>query len=242
MVVRKEDIEYLKKYLPTDKLEEGIKKLEEGKPLQYIVGNVNFYGNTINVNESVLIPRFETELLIEKTIKLINKYFEKKVDILDIGTGSGCIAITLDQEVNSVVDAVDISDDALMVVKENNKINNTNVNFYKSDVFSNVDKKYDVIISNPPYIAYDEEIMDVVYDNEPHIALFADYNGLYFYDKILRECSIYLKDRFIIAFEIGYKQGDSVKELAYKYLDNIDVTVEKDYNDRDRFVFIVSKG
>ena len=241
MVVRNEDIEYLKKYLPVDRLEDGIKKLEEGKPVQYIVGNVNFYGNTINVNENVLIPRFETELLVEKTIKLIRKNFDKRVDILDIGTGSGCIAITLNKEVNSNVAAVDISDEALMVAKENNKINNTKVNFYKSDVFSNVDKKYDVIISNPPYIAYDEEIMDIVYDNEPHMALFADNNGLYFYDKILRECINYLKDKFIIAFEIGYKQGDSVKELAYKYLDNVDVTIEKDYSDKDRFVFIVSK-
>lgn len=242
MVVRKEDIEYLKKYLPVDRLEDGVKELEEGRPVQYIVGNANFYGNTINVNENVLIPRFETELLTEKTIKLINSSFDKKVDILDIGTGSGCIAITLNKEVNSNVAAVDISDDALMVAKENNKNNNTNVNFYKSDVFSNINKKYDVIISNPPYIAYDEEIMDVVYDNEPHMALFADNNGLYFYDKILRECSNYLKDKFIIAFEIGYKQGNSVKDLAYKYLDNVDVTIEKDYNDRDRFVFIVSKG
>lgn len=242
MVVRKEDIEYLKKYLPVDRLEDGIKKLEEGKPVQYIVGNVDFYGNTINVNENTLIPRFETELLVEKTIKLINNNFDKKVDILDIGTGSGCIAITLNKEVNSNVDAVDISDDALIVAKENNKINNTNVNFYKSDVFSNVDKKYDVIISNPPYIAYDEEIMDIVYDNEPHMALFADNNGLYFYDKILRDCSNYLKDKFVIAFEIGYKQGDSVRELVYKHLENVDVIIEKDYNDRDRFVFIVSKG
>ena len=241
MVVRKEDIYYLNKYLPSDRLEEGIKKLEEGKPVQYIVGNVDFYGNTINVDENTLIPRFETELLIEKTIKLINNNFDKKVDILDIGTGSGCIAITLNKEINSNVDAVDISDDALIVAKENNKINNTNVIFYKSDVFSNVKEKYDVIISNPPYIAYDEEIMDIVYDNEPHIALFADNNGLYFYDKILSECNNYLNDKFIIAFEIGYMQGNSVKNLAYKYLDNVDVIIEKDYNDRDRFVFIVSK-
>ena len=242
MVVRKEDIEYLKKYLPNDKLDEGIKLLEEGKPVQYIVGNVDFYGNTINVNENTLIPRFETELLVEKTIKLIKKHFYGKVNILDIGTGSGCIAITLNKEVDSNVDAVDISDKAIEVAIENNKINNTNVNFYKSDVFSNVNGKYDIIISNPPYIAYDEEIMDIVYDNEPHSALFADNNGLYFYDRILSECKDYLNSKFIIAFEIGYKQGYSVRNIAYKYLDNIDVFVEKDYSDKDRFVFIVSKG
>lgn len=239
MVVRKEDIEYLKKYLPSDRLEEGIKELEEGKPVQYIVGNVDFYGNTINVNENVLIPRFETELLVEKTVKLIRKYFDKKVDILDIGTGSGCIAITLNKEVNSNVDAVDISDEALLVAKENNKINDTNVNFYKSDIFSNVNKKYDVIISNPPYIAYDEEIMDIVYDNEPHMALFADNNGLYFYDKILSECNKYLNDKFIIAFEIGQGQGLIIKEMVNKYLSGVTVVIEKDYNDRDRFIFII---
>ena len=242
MVVRKEDIDYLKKYLPSDRLEDGIKLLDEGKPVQYIVGNTNFYGNTINVNENTLIPRFETELLVENTIKLINKYFDKKVDILDIGTGSGCIAITLNKEVSSRVDGVDISDAALGVAKNNNKINNTDVNFYKSDVFSNVNGKYDVIISNPPYISYDEEIMEVVYNNEPHSALFADNNGLYFYDKILSECKKYLNDEFIIAFEIGYKQGDSVRELVYKYLENVNVFVEKDYSNKDRFVFIINKG
>ena len=238
MVVRKEDIEYLKKYLPSDRLEEGIKSLENGIPVQYIVGNVNFYGNTINVNENTLIPRFETELLVEKTIKLINKYFDRKVDILDIGTGSGCIAITLNKELDSNVTAVDISDKALDVARENNKIKNTNVNFYKSDVFSNVNDKYDVIISNPPYIAYDEKIMDIVYNNEPHSALFADNNGLYFYEKILSECSNYLNNKFIIAFEIGYKQGLLIEELANKYLDNVSVTIQKDYSNKDRFVFI----
>ena len=120
MSISDKDIEYLKKYLPEYKYEESIKLLEEGVPVQYIVGNVDFYGNIINVNKNVLIPRFETELLVEKTIKLINKYFDKKVDILDIGTGSGCIAISLFKEVNSCVDAIDISNDALSVARENN--------------------------------------------------------------------------------------------------------------------------
>ena len=238
MLVKDKDVEYLKKYLSSDKYEEGIKLLEKGIPVQYIVGNVNFYGNTINVNENVLIPRFETELLVEKTIKLINKYFDKKIDILDIGTGSGCIAITLNKEISSNVDAVDISEAALKVARENNKINNTNVNFYHSDVFSNVNNKYDVIISNPPYIAYEEEIMDIVYNNEPHIALFADNNGFYFYDKILKECKKNLNDKFIIAFEIGDKQGLLIEKIANEYLTDVVVVIEKDYSDRDRFVFI----
>ena len=240
MLVSDKDLEYLKKYLPSGRYEEGIKLLEQGIPVQYIVGNVDFYGNYFNVNKNVLIPRFETELLVEKTIKYINKYFSRSVDILDIGTGTGCIAITLSKEINSNVDAVDISNDALNVAIENNKLNNTSVNFYQSDVFSNVNKRYDVIISNPPYIAYDEEIMDIVHNNEPHLALYAEDNGLYFYDKILRECKNYLNDKFIIAFEIGYKQGNLIYELANKYLDNVNVIIDKDYSDKDRFVFITN--
>ena len=232
------DIEYLKKYLPSDKYEEGLKLLQDGKPVQYIVGNVDFYGNIIKVNENTLIPRFETDLLVEKTIKFIDEYFDGKVDILDIGTGSGCIAITLNKLVNSNVTGIDISEKALSVAKENNTLNGTDVKFYQSDVFSNVEDKFDVIISNPPYIAYDEEIMDIVRKNEPHIALFADNDGLYFYDKILSECTEHLNDKFLIAFEIGYKQGLLIKEIANNYLSDVNVIIEKDYNDKDRFVFI----
>ena len=196
--------DYLYKYLKNtdllDKLDEYTDRLINGEPVQYIIGNVDFYGNKIIVNKDVLIPRFETELLVEKTIRYIKNRYDSKIDILDIGTGSGAIAITLDKEVNCNVDAIDISSEALEVAKENNKLNGTNVNMFISDVFGNVSKKYDVIISNPPYISNDEEIMDIVKNNEPHIALYADMDGLYFYDKILRECKKYLNDNFIIAF------------------------------------------
>ena len=103
---------------------------------------------------------------------------------------------------------------------------------------NNINDKYDVIISNPPYISYDEDIMDVVYNNEPHMALYADDNGLYFYDKILRECRRYLNDRFLIAFEIGYKQGNDILNIINKYFDNVNISLEKDYSGRDRFIFI----
>lgn len=237
--------DYLYKYLKNndllDKLDEYTDRLLNGEPVQYIIGNVDFYGNKIIVNKDVLIPRFETELLVEKTIKYIKNKYDNKIDILDIGTGSGAIAITLDKEVNCNVDAIDISSKALEVAKENNKLNGTNVNMFISDVFGNVSKKYDVIISNPPYISNDEEIMDIVKNNEPHIALYADMDGLYFYDKILRESKKYLKDNFIIAFEIGYMEANDIVEIANKYLDNISISVEKDYSDRDRFIFIMSK-
>lgn len=237
--------DYLYKYLKNtdllDKLDEYTDRLINGEPVQYIIGNVDFYGNKIIVNKDVLIPRFETELLVEKTIKYIKNRYDSKIDILDIGTGSGAIAITLDKEVSCNVDAIDISSEALEVAKENNKLNGTNVNMFISDVFGNVSKKYDVIISNPPYISNDEEIMDIVKNNEPHIALYADMDGLYFYDKILRECKKYLNDNFIIAFEIGYMEANDIVEIANKYLDNISISVEKDYSDRDRFIFIMSK-
>lgn len=237
--------DYLYKYLKNtdllDKLYEYTDRLLNGEPVQYIIGNVDFYGNKIIVNKNVLIPRFETELLVEKTIKYIKNKYDNKIDILDIGTGSGAIAITLDKEINCNVDAIDISSEALEVAKENNKLNGTNVNMFISDVFGNVSKKYDVIISNPPYISNDEEIMDIVKNNEPHIALYADMDGLYFYDKILRKCKKYLKDNFIIAFEIGYMEANDIVEIANKYLDNISISVEKDYSDRDRFIFIMSK-
>lgn len=234
------ELEYLKKYVKNEDLPLAIKKLEAGMPVQYIIGNVDFYGNYIKVTKDTLIPRFETELLVDKTINYIKKYFHKKVDILDIGTGSGCIAITLNKKILSNIDAVDISEEALNVAKENNEINKTNVNFIKSDIFPNVDKKYDIIISNPPYIAYDEEVMDLVKNNEPHLALYAKNDGLYFYEEILKNIKNYLQEKYLIAFEIGYLQGDKVAQLAHKYLDNIKVSIEKDYTDKTRFVFITN--
>ena len=222
-----------------DKLDEGIELLDKGISPQYIVRNVDFYGNIINVDKRVLIPRFETELLVEKTIYYINNLFSKKVSILDIGTGSGCIAITLKKEIDCDVVASDISLDAIDVARENAINNMVDILFINSDIFSNIEDKFDVIISNPPYISYDEEIDDMVKNNEPSIALYANDDGIYFYDKILSQCFKYLSNRFLIAFEIGYTQGDRIVKLVYKYLgDDINVRVEKDYSNRDRFVFI----
>ena len=206
------DIEYLKKYYDGN-IEDAIKRLEDGEPVQYIVGNVDFMGNTIKVNKNVLIPRFETEELVSETIKRIKLVFNTKIDILDLCTGSGCIAISLAKEVDSNVDATDISKDALEVAKNNSKLNNTNINFVNTDLYTGINKKYDVIISNPPYISKDEEIMDIVYKNEPNIALFADNNGLEFYERILKDIKSILKDKYIIAFEIGMTQGEDLKNL-----------------------------
>ena len=235
-------VDYLKKNLPSDKLQEGLESLDKGISPQYIVGNVNFYGNEIKVNPDVLIPRFETELLVEKTISYIKDRFgNKRINILDIGTGSGCIAITLKKELVCDVVGSDISSSALSVAKDNAILNNVGVSFVQSDVFSNINEKFDVIISNPPYISYDEEIEDIVRDNEPSLALYARDNGLYFYNKIIKESKNYLNYPFMMAFEIGYLQGDGIKNIINQYYDDVIIKIEKDYSGKDRFLFVFSK-
>ena len=235
------DIEYLKKYLPKEKLKEGLKKLKQGLPVQYIVGNVNFYGSILKVDKNVLIPRFETEFLVEKTINYAKKYLKEPLKILDIGTGSGAIAITLKKKLNSKVDALDISKQALKIAKENAKNNNVEINFIHSNMLENIKDKYDIIISNPPYISYDEEIEEIVKNNEPHIALYADNDGLEYYEIILKSIKNYINTPAIIAFEIGMKQGLIIKEIAKKYIDNAKIKIEKDLNGKDRYLFIFTK-
>lgn len=237
------ELEYLKKYLhKEDNLEEAIKRLEAGEPVQYIVGDVDFYGNIIKVNKNVLIPRRETEELVEKTVNYIKKYLNTEIDILDIGTGSGCIPITLKKLLpNSNITGADISEEALEVATSNASFNNTQVTFIESDVFTNITSKYDCIISNPPYIRYDEKIMDIVKNNEPHLALFAEDEGLYFYKKIISESPKYLKEKFIIAFEIGEEQGEAIKQIATNQFPNAKVLLEQDMQHLDRFIFIINE-
>ena len=237
------ELEYLKKYIhKEDNLEEAIKRLEAGEPVQYIVGDVDFYGNILKVNKNVLIPRRETEELVEKTKKYIKKYLNENISIIDIGTGSGCIPISLKKLLpNTTITAVDISPEALEVARDNAQLNNVDIAFLQSDVFSNVTNKYDCIISNPPYIRYDEEIMDIVKQNEPHLALFAEDNGLYFYKKIINESDKYLNKRFVIAFEIGEEQGQDIINIAKNKYPNAKVILEKDLQHFDRFIFIINE-
>ena len=241
------ELTYLEKYLKETGNNQEIDydkvlcELKAGKPIQYIIGNVNFYGNTIEVNESVLIPRFETELLVEKTITKIKKYFpNQKVSIIDLGTGSGCIAISLKKNLDATVDALDISKDALELAKINAKKNNIEINFINDDMTTYQGKKYDIIISNPPYIRFDEPIMDIVKNNEPQVALYAKENGLYYYRKILENITNITNDKFLICFEIGLNQSTTIVDIAKKHLDSVSITVEKDYSDKERFIFITN--
>ena len=236
------DTEYLKKYLAPEKLEEGFKMLKEGLPLQYIIGNVNFYGYTIKINPNVLIPRFETELLVEKTINYIKENFKKPISIIDLGTGSGAIAISLKKALDCQMTAVDISSKALELALENAQDNDAEIKFIESDMLDQITEKYDVIISNPPYIGYGEEIDDKVRHHEPAIALFAENNGLEFYEKILSQAINNLKENALIAFEIGKDQGQAIKEMALKYFPQAMVKIEKDLPGLDRYVFIFIKN
>ena len=233
------DIEYLKKYYKGN-IEDAIKRLNKGEPVQYIVGEVDFFFYILKVNKNVLIPRFETEELVEETTKLIKENFKETVNILDIGTGSGAIAISLKKNTDSNVTATDISLEALEVAKENAKLNKVEINFINTNIYEGINNKFDIIISNPPYISYDEEIMDIVKNNEPHTALYADNNGLYFYEEIIKNIKPILNDKYLIAFEIGETQYQSIKSFKEEYLPNSKITCKKDMQGRDRMVFITN--
>ena len=203
-------------------------------PLQHITGSQEFMGYEFLVNEHVLIPRQDTENLVEEALKVIRP----DMHVLDMCTGSGCIAISIDRLCeNAKVTAVDFSEKALVVAKENNALNKADVTFFQSDLFENVEKQYDVIVSNPPYIKTEEieSLMDEVRIHEPMMALDGDCDGLKFYKKIAKEGRQYLRSNGIIFFEIGYDQGQTVpailEENGYK-----DIKVYKDLSGNDRVV------
>lgn len=235
-------LNHLEERIPEEKVEllkREIKALEENKPLQYVLGNVNFYGNKFYVDERVLIPRFETEELVENTIKYINRFFTEPVDIIDLGCGSGVIGLTLEKKVSTkTVDLVDISSSALEVAQKNCGNLNSKANIIQSDMFSAINKKYDVIISNPPYIKTNEEIEDIVKENEPRIALYAGEDGLDCYKKILENIKEHIKEKSLIAFEIGMRQANDIQKLVNKYLPDSKTEVKKDMSGKDRMFFI----
>lgn len=219
---------------------ESLKALNENRPIQYVIGHVNFYGLKFKVNENVLIPRFETEELVEN----IKDYLEKKnitnPKILDLGCGSGVIGLTLKYFFKDAdVTLVDISEEALEVARDNAKSLALDVNFIKSDWFENIPlDKYDVIVSNPPYIKNDEEIEEIVKNNEPHLALYGGLDGLDCYRSILKDINNFLQDDYLIAFEIGYLEGEELKLLVENTISNSKVTIKKDLSNKDRMLFV----
>lgn len=234
-------LEYLKKYYKGN-LDDAIKSLEAGEPVQYIVGNVDFYGYELDVNKDVLIPRRETEELVEEVIKR-SKAFNNPV-IIDVGTGSGAIAISLSNELNTHVYASDISKKALEVASRNIRKTKANVTLLEGNMlkpYMERDIKVDILVSNPPYIKEDEVIEDIVKNNEPHLALYAKNNGLEFYESILKNAVKVLNDKYLIAFEIGETMGKDIKDLSIKYLKDVSVEIKKDLSGKNRMLFVYNK-
>ncbi len=216
---------------------EMLEKRISGIPVQYITGKTEFMSLDFNVNENVLIPRQDTELTVEK---IIEDYKGERVKILDICTGSGCIAISLAKYLKAEVFAFDISKKALEVAESNNKLNKTEVKFFKDNALEPVNENtgFDVVVSNPPYIEREtvEGLESKVKDFEPRLALDGGIDGLDFYRKITPYAKKVLKGGGRLYFEIGFNQGESVsKILKENGFEN--VTVEKDYNDKDRLVY-----
>ena len=168
-------------------IDNDYQKLLLGYPIQYLIGYVNFYGNKINVNKNVLIPRYETEYLVEKTITYCKKIFNRKVKILDLCTGSGAIGISIKKEIDCDVVLSDISKEALKIANENCKENNVDIKIIQSDLLNSISDQFDIVVSNPPYINKKIKVMKTVYDYEPHLALFADEEGIYYYRKIFEQ-------------------------------------------------------
>ena len=220
------------------------KHIKEDVPLSHLVGFEYFYDRKYKVTKDVLSPRMETEELMYKVIEYVKASNKNKFKILDLCTGSGIIAITLKKELEQVsvdVIASDISEEAIEVAKENSQFHDATIKFIKSDIFNNIDNKFDIIVSNPPYIDRKDEVtmQDNVLKYDPHLALFAEEEGMYFYRKIIEQANDYLNENGVIFFEIGYDQKDKIIKLAD--MNGFSAEVYRDINGRDRMAFLVRK-
>lgn len=222
----------------------GMEEYYNGRPIQYIKGMETFFGRDFKVNEDVLIPRYETEELVENILYRIDDYFPgyKNITLCDVGTGSGAIAISLAlEEPKLKVYATDISDLALTVARKNADNLKANVEFLAGDMLQPLiekNLKVDIFVSNPPYIPQEQEIEAVVKDNEPHVALFGGNDGLYFYRKIFEGVKALLNERALLAFEMGFDQRELMEEAVHKYFPNDPYEIIKDINGKDRMLFI----
>ena len=220
------------------------KHIKEDVPLSHLVGFEYFYDRKYKVTKDVLSPRMETEELMYKVIEYVKASNKNKFKILDLCTGSGIIAITLKKELEQVsvdVIASDISEEVIEVAKENAQSHDATIKFIKSDIFNNIDNKFDIIVSNPPYIDRKDEVtmQDNVLKYDPHLALFAEEEGMYFYRKIIEQANDYLNENGVIFFEIGYDQKDKIIKLAD--MNGFSAEVYRDINGRDRMAFLVRK-
>jgi release factor glutamine methyltransferase len=228
-----------------EQFETAIHEHVRGVPIQYIIGAEEFYGHTFIVNESVLIPRPETEELVLGMLQRIKAKFGlgNPLEAVDIGTGSGAIAISLQLENPALhVTATDISAESLLVAKTNADRLGAEIDFFQGDLLKPMiaqQLKFDVVISNPPYIPLADQawMSEVVTEHEPHRALFAGEDGLDFYRRFMEELPFVLKPEALIGFEIGAGQGERVAELLQKTFPNAKVEIVNDMNGKDRMVF-----
>jgi len=223
---------------------EGIEEYKNGKPIQYIKGVETFFGRDFIVNPHVLIPRYETEELVEHILYRIDDYFSDydTISLCDVGTGSGAIATTLALEEDRLqVVATDISSEAIAVAKENANKLNAQVSFIVGDMLEPLitkQHKVDIFVSNPPYIPKEQNIESIVKDNEPNVALFGGIDGLYFYRRIFQDVKKILNDKALLAFEIGFDQKESLKQLVQDSFPKERFEIIKDMNGKDRMLFI----
>jgi len=220
------------------KIKQIVAELKTHKPIQYILGKTEFYGLKIKVNEHTLIPRPETEQLVDWILK------ENFVAALDIGTGSGCIPIALAKHKDAKVLAIDISEDALLIAEENAKNNEVEIDFIHQDILqTNYLQKVDLIVSNPPYVleSEKEKIQENVLDYEPELALFVeDKNPLIFYKKIASLAINFLNENGKLFFEINAKFGKETIEMLAD-IGFVNIELKKDMNDKDRMIKAIKK-
>ena len=220
------------------------KHIKDDTPLSHLVGFEYFYDRKFKVTSDILSPRMETEELVYKVIDYIRKNNLTNIKILDLCTGSGIIGITLKKELEEFdvkILASDISSRALTVAKENASSLEADISFVESDLFSNIQDKFDIIVSNPPYIANDDKktIKENVLNYDPHLALFADEEGMYFYRNIIEKSRPYLNEKGIMFFEIGYDQKEKIITLGEN--NKFETVVYKDINCRDRIAVLKSQ-
>ena len=226
-----------------DKYESGVKRLIEGEPLNYVLGYSYFYGYRLKVDEAVLIPRFETEELVGRVLSGYDEYFkDQKINLADVGTGSGAIAIALKKEEDNLnVYASDISKEALEVAILNAQNNQADIRFFEGSMLKPLIEnniKLDILVSNPPYIRNDEVVEHSVRDYEPNVALFGGDDGLKFYRMIFEDAHKVLKERSMMFFEMGYDQKENLTALAREFFPSADINVYKDINNKDRMLVI----
>ncbi|MDO4500774.1 MAG: peptide chain release factor N(5)-glutamine methyltransferase [Erysipelotrichaceae bacterium] len=227
-----------------ERFKEGVSRLANNEPLNYVLGYSYFYGYKMTVNNGVLIPRFETEELVGLVLSKIDEFYKdrEEIDLADVGTGSGAIAISLKcEEPKLKVVASDISKDALEVAKLNAKNNEADITFYEGSMLDPLVEngiKLDILVSNPPYIKQDEVLDLSVKDYEPHVALFGGDDGLKFYRMIFEKAHLVMKDKGLLFFEMGYDQKERLSALAREYFKDAHIEVFKDINNKDRMLYI----